>query len=125
MLRLVAEHAAQWNGAWYGFPDQADELRTRLANVRGALDAAGRNPATLALTAGIFVAYEDADDDAPERAIRGTTSEIADAMAGYAELGISHLIVHLFPRTQTAVARLGEAAALSRDRLGVPAVVAG
>jgi probable F420-dependent oxidoreductase len=125
MLRLVAEHAAQWNGAWYGFPDQADELRTRLANVRGALDAAGRNPATLALTAGIVVAYEDADDDVPERAIRGTTSEIADAMAGYAELGVSHLIVHLFPRTPTAVARLGEAAVLARDRLGVPAVVAG
>ncbi len=125
MLRLVAEHAAQWNGAWYGFPDQADELRTRLANVRGALEAAGRDPATLALTAGIFVAYEDADDDAPERAIRGTTSEIADALTGYAELDISHLIVHLFPRTPTAVARLGEAAALARERLGVPAVAAG
>jgi probable F420-dependent oxidoreductase len=124
MLRLVAEHAAQWNGAWYGFPDQADELRTRLANVRGALEAAGRDPATLTLTAGIFVAYEDADDDAPERAIRGTTSEIADALAGYAELGISHLIAHLFPRTPTAVARLGEAAALARERLGVSAVAA-
>ena len=125
MLRLVAEHAAQWNGAWYGFPDQANELRTRLANVRGALEAANRDPATLTLTAGIFVAYEDAGDDAPERAIRGTTPEIADALAGYAELGITHLITHLFPRTPSAVARLGEAAALARERLGVTAVAAG
>jgi probable F420-dependent oxidoreductase len=119
MLRIVAEHAAQWNGAWYGFPDQADELRTRLADVGAALEAAGRDPSTLTLTAGIFVVYEGADDEAPEEAIRGTTSEIADALAGYAELGISHLITHVFPRTPDAVARLGEAAALARERLGV------
>ncbi len=101
------------------------ELRTRLANVGRALDAAGRHPSTLILTAGIFVAYDDAEDDAPERAIRGSTSEIADALAGYAELGIAHLIVHLFPRTPEAVARLGEAAAMARERLGVAAVPAG
>ncbi len=65
MLRIVAEHAAQWNGAWYGVPEEADELRTRLANVGRALDAAGRDPSTLILTAGIFVAYDDAEDDAP------------------------------------------------------------
>ncbi len=46
MLGLVAKYADQWNGAWYGFPETADDLRTRLANVRGALDAAGRDPAT-------------------------------------------------------------------------------
>ncbi len=119
MFRLVAAHAAQWNAAWYGVPEQADELRTRLANLGGALDRAGRDPSTLALTAGILVAYPGADDDTPERAIRGTTSAIADALAGYAELGISHLIVHLFPRTTDAVALLGEAAALARERLGV------
>ncbi|HJT63239.1 MAG TPA: LLM class flavin-dependent oxidoreductase [Candidatus Limnocylindria bacterium] len=119
MLRIVAEHAAQWNGAWYGFPDQADDLRTRLADVGGALEAAGRDPSTLTLTAGIFVVYEGADDDAPKDAIRGTTSAIADALAGYAELGISHLITHVFPRTPDAVARLGEAAALAREQLGV------
>ena len=43
------------------------------------------------------------------------------ALAGYAELGISHLIAHVFPRTPDAVARLGEAAALARERVGVPA----
>jgi alkanesulfonate monooxygenase SsuD/methylene tetrahydromethanopterin reductase-like flavin-dependent oxidoreductase (luciferase family) len=124
MLRLVAKHAAQWNGAWYGFPEKADELRTRLANVAGALDAAGRDPATLALTAGIFVAFEGAGEDTPERAIRGTPSEIADALAGYAELGISHLITHVFPPTPASVERLGEAAAVARERLGLEAVSA-
>ena len=121
MLRLVAEHAAQWNGAWYGFPEQAGDLRTRLANVSAALADAGRDPSTLVRTAGIFVAFDDASDDAPERAIRGSTEEIATALAGYAELGVSHLIAHVFPRTPSAVARLAEAAAIARDRVAAPA----
>ncbi len=121
MLSLVARHAAQWNGAWYGVPSEADELRTRLANVRAALDEAGRDPATLNLTAGIFVAWDDADADAPERAIRGTPDEVAEALAGYDELGIAHVIAHVFPRTPDAVRRYAEAAALARER--VPAAV--
>jgi probable F420-dependent oxidoreductase len=119
MLGLVAEHAAQWNAAWYGFPDRADGLRTRLADLEAALGAARRDPATLELTAGIFVAFDGADADDVERSIHGTMTEIADGLAGYAELGVSHLITHIFPRTPEAVARLGEAAALARDRLGV------
>ena len=43
---------------------------------------------------------------------------MADGLAGYAELGISHLIAHVYPRTAEAVTRLGEAAALARERLG-------
>ena len=121
MLGLVARHAHQWNAAWYGDPRQADELRTRLANLGRALEAADRDPSTLTTTAGIFVAFDGADDDAPERAIRGSTEEIADALARYDELGISHLIAHIFPRTPDSVARLGEAAALARERLAVPA----
>ena len=121
MLELVARHADQWNAAWYGHPDQADELRERLANLRAALDAAGRDPATLVLTAGVFVAVAE-DDDAPETAMRGSVEEIADALAGYDALGISHLIVHLWPRTPEAVTQLAEAARLARDR--IPATVA-
>jgi probable F420-dependent oxidoreductase len=122
MLDLVARHAAQWNAAWYGVPGQADELRTRLSNLGSALKAAGRDASTLTLTAGILVALDGAEDDVPERAIRGTTSEIADALAGYAQHGMSHLIAHIFPRTPEAVVQLGEAAALARARLGAVAV---
>lgn len=121
MLDLVARHAHQWNAAWYGDPRGAEELRTRLDNLGRALTAADRDPATLTTTAGIFVAFDDAEADAPERAIRGSTAEIADALARYDDLGISHLIAHLFPRTPDAVARFGEAAAMARDRLAVPA----
>lgn len=118
MLKLVVEHADQWNAAWYGHPDQADELRTRLANLRAALDEAGRDPASLAITVGIFVAFEDdADADIPERAIRGSVTEVGAALAGYADLGVSHLIVHLWPRSPDGVRRLAEAAAIARGRV--------
>ena len=123
MLGLVAKYANQWNGAWYGFPEAADDLRTRLANVRRALDDAGRDPASLTLTAGISVSFEDASSNAPERAIRGSRDEMADALAGYAELGIEHLIAHVYPRSADSVERLADAAALARDRLGAPAAV--
>jgi len=120
MLQLVARHADQWNAAWYGHPDQADELRERLGNLRTALDAAGRDPASLEITVGIFVAFEGADADTPERALRGTVEEIADGLAGYAALDVRHLIAHVFPHTTDAVKLLGEAAALARERVVAP-----
>jgi probable F420-dependent oxidoreductase len=117
MLGLVAEFADQWNAAWYGHPDTADELRTRLANLRAALDEAGRDPSSLAITAGIFVAFDEADGDVPDRAIRGSVDDVGEALAGYADLGVSHLIVHVWPRTPDAVRRLAEAAAIARGRV--------
>ncbi len=119
MLGLVAEYADQWNAAWFGPPAGADELRKRITNLRAALDEAGRDPATLEMTAGIFVAFDGADD-APETAIRGTIAEVADELAGYAELDVRHLIAHIWPRTPDAVRQLAEAAALARER--VPAI---
>jgi len=121
MLKLVVEHADQWNAAWYGHPEKADELRTRLANLRAALDEAGRDPASLAITVGIFVAFDDADGDIPDRAIRGSVADVGAALAGYADLGVSHLIVHLWPRSPDGVRRLAEAAAVARDRVPTPA----
>ncbi|MBX3028626.1 MAG: LLM class flavin-dependent oxidoreductase [Chloroflexi bacterium] len=116
MLRLVAEHAALWNAAWYGRPETADELRDRLRDLRTALGTIGRDPATLDLTVGIEV--DLGDGDAGERAIGGSTQGIADALAGYADLGISQLIAHVSPRTPDAIARFAEAVTLTRARLG-------
>jgi probable F420-dependent oxidoreductase len=121
MLSLVARWADQWNSAWYGRPAEADVLRQRLADLDKALDAAGRDAGSLTRTAGIFVAFDGADADAPKRAIRGSLDEVADALAGYADLGVSHLIAHVFPRTPEAVRRLAEAAAMARERQPVAA----
>jgi alkanesulfonate monooxygenase SsuD/methylene tetrahydromethanopterin reductase-like flavin-dependent oxidoreductase (luciferase family) len=118
MLRLTAEHAVVWNAAWFGRPETAHGLRDRLGDLGIALETVGRDPATLDLTVGIEVDLGDGGPDAGEGAIRGSTQEVADALAGYAELGISHLIAHVFPRTPDAIARFAEAVTLTKARLG-------
>jgi probable F420-dependent oxidoreductase len=119
MRRLVAEYADAWNAAWYGRPEEATVLHERLADLRETLRQEGRDESTLELTAGIFVALDGADDDVPDSAIRGTTEEIAAALAGYAELGVTHLIAHIWPRTPEAVRQLAEAASIARSQAGV------
>jgi probable F420-dependent oxidoreductase len=117
MLDLVARHADAWNAAWYGRPERADELRERIRRLHAALDAAGRPRDAVEMTAGIFVATGPGRDDRPREAISGSIDEIAHALAGYAALGITHLIANVWPRTPEAVTRLGQAAALARSRL--------
>jgi probable F420-dependent oxidoreductase len=119
MLELVARYADSWNAAWYGNPDEADELRERLANLDEALDAAERPRDSIERTAGVFVSIASGDDDRPDEAIAGSVDEIGEALAGYAALGISHLIVHVWPRTLEAIRLLGEAAEVARRRVVV------
>lgn len=116
MLALVARHADAWNAAWYGQPADAHQLRERIERLHAALDAAGRPRDSIELTAGIFVATSPADDDRPDEAISGSIDEIAAGLAGYEELGVTHLIVHLWPRTVEAVGQLGAAAEIARER---------
>lgn len=119
MLRLVARHADSWNAAWYGMPADADELRERVRRLHDACAAEGRDPATLPLTAGIFVTFPalmtDGDEQPPDNAIAGDVDHVARALAGYAEMGMDEVIVHLWPRTAAAVTQLGRAAELSRS----------
>jgi alkanesulfonate monooxygenase SsuD/methylene tetrahydromethanopterin reductase-like flavin-dependent oxidoreductase (luciferase family) len=115
MFTLIARHADAWNAAWFGPPETADELDRRLVGLRAACEAEGRDPGTLNLTAGVFVDFTDGTAGAPERAMRGDTEAIGRAMAGYAERGIEHLIVHVWPRTPDGVGQLARAAAVARE----------
>jgi len=118
MLRLVARHADSWNAAWYGRRDEAVELVQRIALLREACEAEGRDPATIALTVGLFVHFPELPDpgyeDPPDNSIAGTAQEVGRALADYRELGIEHLIVHLWPSTTAAVSELGRAAEIAR-----------
>jgi alkanesulfonate monooxygenase SsuD/methylene tetrahydromethanopterin reductase-like flavin-dependent oxidoreductase (luciferase family) len=51
MLRLTARYADAWNTAWFGRPD--DRLHRALADLDAALEAEGRDPATLRRTVGM------------------------------------------------------------------------
>jgi alkanesulfonate monooxygenase SsuD/methylene tetrahydromethanopterin reductase-like flavin-dependent oxidoreductase (luciferase family) len=118
MLRLVARHADAWNAAWYGPPESADELDRRLAALREALSAEGRDPGSLTLTAGVLVSfpelYEGPNEDPPQEAMTGTAEEVGRMLGAYRDRGIEHVIAHLWPSTPRAVEQLARAAAVAR-----------
>jgi alkanesulfonate monooxygenase SsuD/methylene tetrahydromethanopterin reductase-like flavin-dependent oxidoreductase (luciferase family) len=119
MLRLVARHADLWNAAWYGPPAEAEELGARIERLGAACADVGRDPASLTLTAGVFVHFpelaREGDEEPPATAMRGTTAEVGALIAGYRARGIAEVIVHLWPRRAEAVRLLAEAAAVARE----------
>lgn len=118
MLRLVARHADAWNAAWYGRRAEATELEERIASLRQACADVGRDSDEISLSAGLFVHFPGLPDpgyeDAPKNAISGDVEEVGRELAAYRELGMDHLIVHLWPPTAAAVTELGRAAEVAR-----------
>lgn len=118
MLALVARHADAWNAAWFGRRAEAEELTRRIAALRDACAAEGRDPASIAMTVGLLVHFPELPDpgyeDPPRRAISGSVEEVGLALAEYEELGIEHAIVQAWPPTVAAVTELGRAAGVAR-----------
>jgi alkanesulfonate monooxygenase SsuD/methylene tetrahydromethanopterin reductase-like flavin-dependent oxidoreductase (luciferase family) len=115
MLELTARHADAWNLAWFGLPDE--RLATARADLAAACAAVGRDPATLDITVGVNVRFDDlvmvaaaAGGSAPSPAISGSIDEIAAGFAAHADLGATHLIVAAEPTTPEAVRRVAAAA---------------
>jgi probable F420-dependent oxidoreductase len=113
MLRLTARYADSWNTAWFGAPDE--RLRERMDALDAALEAEGRDPATLERTVGIEVRDPEtarpAEQDGDDRAFDGSVDELAEALGAYDELGIGHLIVVLQPMTEASLERVALALA--------------
>jgi len=112
MLRLVARYADSWNTAWHDAPASAV---ARLASVRAACEAEGRDPRTLGLTVSVAVAYPDLGPVGPTRVyLTGGANEVADALHGYEALGVAHVMVEFAPYTPAALDRFAEAARVFR-----------
>jgi alkanesulfonate monooxygenase SsuD/methylene tetrahydromethanopterin reductase-like flavin-dependent oxidoreductase (luciferase family) len=107
MLRLTARYADQWNTAWLGQPDA---LAERLAKIHNACHEVGRDPATLAITVGVQVAFPDLGEvnAFTKIPLSGSPEEIAQAFQGYEEAGAAHLILYLSPFSMTALQRVAE-----------------
>jgi len=110
MLRLTARHADAWNTAWFGGPD--GRLHQSLAKLHAAMEAEGRDPATLSRTVGMNV--RDPELDTPEdrdedRSFSGSVDDLARTIDEYAALGIDHLIIDLLPLTEASLDRLARA----------------
>lgn len=108
MLGLAAEWADAWNTAWFGPPN--DEVAERLATLQRAVEASDRPAGAVATTVGITVRDPEHDDGEPNpKVIGGSVEELAEALRGYRDLGVAHLIVGLRPGTPRSVERLAEA----------------
>lgn len=112
MLELTAKWADSWNTAW--FPEPNEKVDQRLADMRAALEAAGRTD-EVELTVGITV-RDPAQPPVGEpegNAIEGTAAELAEAIKAYEALGVTHLIAGIEPNTPETIAHLAEAKKLA------------
>jgi len=109
MLKLTARHADLWNTGYLGRPETMSEP---LARIREACRLVKRNSATLGITALICIWFPDLVATKPKFAanpLTGTSEEIANAMRGYAELGVQHIMFQCEPYTVESRQRLTEA----------------
>jgi probable F420-dependent oxidoreductase len=114
MLRLTARYADFWNTGYMGQPESVIEP---IARIGTACREVGRDPATLGITALVGVWFPDLQAVKPgflTNPLVGTTTEIAAAMRGYAELGVQHIMFQYAPYTSEAYRRLAEALATYR-----------
>ena len=109
MLRLTARYADLWNTGYMGEPET---MAPRMALIKDACEAEGRDPASIGVTALIALWSPDLQAKKPsfvENPLTGTPEAIASAMRGYAELGVQHLMFQCEPYTAETRHRLTEA----------------
>ncbi len=116
MLRLTAQYADMWNPTGYlTAPRSFVEPHAKLC---AACTEVGRDPTTLGLTAMVALAYPDLGETPVSPMIpaylSGSTEEIATALHGYEQMGVSHLMFHCAPYTATVLDRLAEAVQVYR-----------
>jgi probable F420-dependent oxidoreductase len=112
MLRLTAQYADLWNTGYLGQPETLAAPRSR---IEAACREVGRDPRTLGVTALIGLWFPDLGPDKPaflDHPLTGTPAELAEAMRGYAALGVPHIMFQCEPHTPESLRRLTEAVQL-------------
>jgi alkanesulfonate monooxygenase SsuD/methylene tetrahydromethanopterin reductase-like flavin-dependent oxidoreductase (luciferase family) len=107
MLRLTARYADAWNTAWYGMPD--DRLRGQVAEMDAALEAEGRDHASLRRTVGVEI--REPDRAGEPHAV--PVDDLPKLVEAYEELGVDDLILAFAEPNERTVERVR--AALARD----------
>jgi len=113
LLRLTARFADAWNTTWLREPSEITPLRTA---VDAACHAVGRDPATLARTACVFLdlpSYQGRWSwSGPQPQQPRQPAEAAQLLRGFAHEGISHVMLWLDPCTLGGIEDFAEAIAL-------------
>lgn len=108
-MRLAARWADSWNGAWYGLPDE--RFATRREALAAACTKAGRDPGTLAQTAGMFVTASDTEADAGAEGghgLHGIPSDparLVEAFEAWRDAGVAEVMCWLDPAEVPAIRR--------------------
>ena len=107
MLRLIAQYADAFNTVWHRTPEKVEAAWQPML---AACQEVGRDPATLALTAGTFARILAPGETRPEgeTGICGEADEVAEAISGFAQVGVKHLVVIVSPGDVTGVERFGK-----------------
>ncbi|MFZ2097004.1 MAG: LLM class flavin-dependent oxidoreductase [Anaerolineales bacterium] len=115
MLRLTAQYADLWNTCYLG---QIDTLSTPLQEFLQACQETGRDPATVGITALLYVHYPslvalpDGLDNPP---LSGTPTQIARALLAYQKAGVEHIMIHVLPYKPAAIRKLEQALRVYRQ----------
>ena len=114
MLQLTARYADAWNTAW---PVEPAVVKERYEEFKKACAVVGRDPASVELTVGTVVRLPSAGETAGAgKAISGSPEEIAHQLQGFAEVGVSHLIVALKPAGIESIEQFGRIVELLRQQ---------
>jgi probable F420-dependent oxidoreductase len=107
MLRLTARYADAYNTAWYGAPDE--RLDQQLSALGAALEAEGRDPATMTTTVGVIARDPSREPNSDDQEFAGSVDELAKAIDAHDAIGVDHLIVVLQPMDQASLDWLSRA----------------
>lgn len=105
MLRLTARYADLWNIGYMGKPATFEPYQATMVS---ACTEVGRAPGTLGMTVLVALWYPDLAEkhQFDVEPLSGSDDEILDAIAGYQQMGVEHLMFHLVPYTVEAYERL-------------------
>jgi alkanesulfonate monooxygenase SsuD/methylene tetrahydromethanopterin reductase-like flavin-dependent oxidoreductase (luciferase family) len=112
MLKLTAKYADLWN---IGYMGKSETMTEPLNKIQSVCRKVGRDPSTLGVTALIGLWFPDLQAKQPsffKTPLTGTRREIADAIQGYAQLGVQHIMFQIEPYSPEARQRLTDAVQL-------------
>jgi hypothetical protein len=94
-------------------------MAEKLTKIEAACHETGRDPATLGVTALIGLWFPDLQPTKPgfvDKPLTGSVEALAEAMRGYAELGVEHIMFQVEPYTAESLGRLTAAVQLYHGR---------
>lgn len=99
MLEIIVQYADAWNTVWHS---STEKVKPLMEKVDAACKAAGRDPKSLIRTAGGNFAMEGYMERRPNP-IEGDTAEMAERLASFRDLGMSHFVCGLDPCTPETI----------------------